>query len=156
MPIRPAALSDAQAISRLLNQLEYPGTQDFLEVRLAAMLQDPAETLLVWEEPNGQTDEHTPSRQPAGPPQILGFLSLHFIPQIALRGDFARISYFAVDDSNRSKGIGRAMEEEATRLARERGCALIEVHCHSRRTRAHDFYTRQGYIESPKYLIKRL
>ena len=143
MPIRPAALSDAPGISRLLTQLEYPGTQDFLEIRLAAMLRDPAETLLVWEEP-------------AGPPRILAFLSLHFIPQIALPGDFARISYFAVDDTARSNGIGRQMEEEVSRLAREKGCALIEVHCHSRRTRAHEFYARQGYMESPKYLIKKL
>lgn len=151
MPIRPAALSDAQAISRLLTQLEYPGTQDFLEVRLAAMLRDSAETLLVWEESNDQAD-----LPPAGPPRVLAVLSLHFIPQLALPGDFARISYFAVDDTIRSKGIGRAMEEEASRLAREHGCALIEVHCHSRRARAHEFYGRQGYVESPKYLIKRL
>jgi GNAT superfamily N-acetyltransferase len=154
MPIRPAALSDAQAINRLLTQLEYPGTQDFLELRLAAMLRDPDETLLVWEEPNGGAQDGVP--QPAGPPRILGLLSLHFIPQLALRGDFARISYFAVDDNTRSKGIGRAMEEEATRLAREHGCTLMEVHCHSRRTRAHAFYARQGYVESPKYLIKKL
>lgn len=143
MPIRTAALSDAQAINRLLTQLDYPGTQDFLEVRLSTMLRDPAETLLVWEEPDN-------------PPRILGVLSLHFLPQLALRGDFARISYFAVDDITRSRGIGRAMEEEATPLAREHGCVLVEVHCHSRRTRAHGFYARQGYIESPKYLIKRL
>jgi GNAT superfamily N-acetyltransferase len=143
MPIRPAALSDASGINRLLTQLEYPGTQDFLEIRLAAMLRDPAETLLIWEEPGN-------------PPQIMGFLSLHFIPQIALRGDFARISYFAVDDTTRSRGIGRQLEEEATRLAREHGCALIEVHCHSRRTQANAFYARQGYTESPKYLIKKL
>lgn len=143
MPIRPAALSDAPAICRLLTQLEYPGTEDFLEVRLAGMLRDQAETLLVWEEPSN-------------PPQILAILSLHFIPQLALRGDFARISYFVVDDAARSLGIGRQLEEEATRLARERGCTLIEVHCHSRRTRAHGFYAKQGYIESPKYLVKRL
>jgi GNAT superfamily N-acetyltransferase len=156
MPIRPAALSDAQAISRLLTQLEYPGTPDFLEVRLAAMLRDPAETLLVWEEPARDADPLEGEPLPAGPPRILGVVSLHFIPQLALRGDFARISYFAVDDSARSKGIGRAMEEEATRLAREHGCELLEVHCHSRRTQAHRFYTRQGYEELPKYLIKRL
>jgi len=146
MPIRPAALSDAPGINRLLTQLEYPGTEDFLEIRLAVLLKDPAETLLVWEEPANLP----------GPPAILAFLSLHFIPQIALLGDFARISYFAVDDTARSKGIGRTMEEEASRLARNQGCALIEVHCHSRRTRAHEFYARQGYTESPKYLIKKL
>jgi hypothetical protein len=29
-----------------------------------------------------------------------------------------------------------------------------EVHCHSRRTVAHQFYERQGYHESPKYFVK--
>jgi GNAT superfamily N-acetyltransferase len=140
MSIRPAILSDAAGISRLLTQLEYPGTEDFLESRLAAMVRDPAETLLVWAEDQ----------------VILGFLSLHFIPQIALRGDFARISYFAVDEDTRSHGIGRKLEEMATQLAKERGCALMEVHCHTRRTRAHKFYAQQGWVESPKYLIKRL
>jgi GNAT superfamily N-acetyltransferase len=147
MSIRTAIFSDAAGISRLLTQLEYPGTEDFLESRLAAMLRDPAETLLVWAEPPTASD-------PAA--IILGFLSLHFIPQIALRGDFARISYFAVDNDARSLGIGRKLEEMATQLAKERGCALMEVHCHTRRTRAHEFYARQGWVESPKYLIKRL
>lgn len=31
-----------------------------------------------------------------------------------------------------------------------------ELHCHSRRKQAHKFYNRQGYAESPKYLIKML
>jgi GNAT superfamily N-acetyltransferase len=76
--------------------------------------------------------------------------------QIALQGDFARISYFVVDDSAHSQGIGRQLEEEATRLARERGCDRLEVHCASRRTQAHSFYAKHGYRESPKYLIKKL
>lgn len=162
--IRKACLSDRAGLSRLLDQLEYPGTEPFLEARLAQLLADPNEILLVWEEPAVATAAPpaqipgTPPRMEAPAPEarILAFLSLHFIPQIALRGDFARISYFAVDGTARSAGIGRQLEEQATALARERGCELIEVHCHTRRTRAHDFYYRQGYEESPKYLIKRL
>jgi GNAT superfamily N-acetyltransferase len=88
--------------------------------------------------------------------EILGFISLHFIPQIALEGDFARISYFAVERRAHGGGIGRQMEEHCTRLAMEKGCQLIEVHCHTRRSQAHSFYFRQGYEESPKYLIKKL
>jgi GNAT superfamily N-acetyltransferase len=140
MSIRNATPGDWEGISRLLTQLEYPDTAAFIQSKLERMLNDPAETLLVWAEP----------------PNILGFLSLHFIPQIALEGDFARISYFAVDNDARSHGIGRRLEETATHLARERGCALMEVHCHTRRTRAHEFYARQGWAESPKYLIKKL
>jgi GNAT superfamily N-acetyltransferase len=152
MSIRNAALGDWEGISRLLTQLEYPGTATFIRSKLERMLNDPAETLLVW------AGQPPPIEQaaPAKPSAILGLLSLHFIPQIALQGDFARISYFAVDNEARSLGIGRQLEERATRLARERGCALMEVHCHTRRTRAHDFYARQGWIESPKYLIKKL
>ncbi|HEY4108273.1 GNAT family N-acetyltransferase [Puia sp.] len=189
--IRLATAADAPGISRLLNQLEYPGTEAFLAARLQSMLTDPAEMLLVWAEPPAgvaatpraadpamaapttepptadpamaATPRAAGSSSPAIPPaagaptgSILALLSLHFIPQIALKGDFARISYFAVDEQARSRGIGRELEAEATRLARERGCVLLEVHCHTRRTRAHEFYYRQGYEESPKYLIKRL
>lgn len=142
MPIRQAIPSDRQNIQHLLTQLEYPGTANFLEEKLERMLQHPDEVLLVYEPVPGGSIE--------------GLLSLHFIPQIALEGDFARISYFVVDENSQSGGIGREMEEYCTRLARERGCHLIEVHCHTRRERAHRFYYRQGFEESPKYLIKRL
>ena len=138
--IRPASPSDAPAITALLTQLGYPGTADFLPQKLAKMLDHPDEILLVAEAEN----------------QVLAFISFHIIPQIALPGDFARISYFAVDALARSLGIGKAMEEYCTNLARERQCDRIEVHCHSRRTDAHRFYFRQGFEESPKYLIKKL
>ena len=138
--IRHAQQTDWPSIVRLLDQLDYPDTGTFMETRLAQLLSDPAETLLVWEDNR----------------KILGFLSLHFIPQIALKGDFARISYFSIDETARSKGIGAKLEEHATQLAREKDCGLIEVHCHTRREKAHAFYFRQGYEESPKYLVKRL
>jgi len=140
MSIRQAGINDWKEISALLHQLEYPGSEHFLEEKIRQMTEDPRERLLVYEKEG----------------HILGFVSLHFIPQIALEGDFARISYFAVDAMARSGGIGRQMEEYCTRLAREKGCHLIEVHCHTRRARAHAFYFRQGYEDSPKYLIKRL
>jgi len=140
MAIRYAKREDWKGILLLLDQLEYPGSAHFLEEKLVRMIADPDEVLLVYEE-----DE-----------KIWGFVSLHFIPQIALEEDFARISYFAVDASARSRGIGQEMEAHCESLARARGCHLMEVHCHIRRIRAHGFYFRQGYEESPKYLIKRL
>jgi GNAT superfamily N-acetyltransferase len=149
--IRRALYTDWPWIVRLLDQLDYPDTGKFLENRLARLLDDPAEVLLVWEDDSAPN----PVSPTPGIP-VLGFLSLHFIPQIALKGDFARISYFSIDETARSQGIGAKLEEHATQLARERGCELIEVHCHTRREKAHAFYFRQGYEESPKYLVKRL
>jgi GNAT superfamily N-acetyltransferase len=140
MEIRKATLADADRIANLLTQLGYPGTEGFIREKIVQMSRHPDEELVVAVR-NGE---------------VLGFLSLHFIPQIALPGSIARISYLCVDEENRGGGIGRQLEAYCERLARERGCDRIELHCHLRRERAHKFYFRQGYEESPKYLMKKL
>jgi GNAT superfamily N-acetyltransferase len=140
MGIRKAQPADTPAIQVLLAQLGYTDTTPFLEKKLASMSNDPDEVLLVCEQDS----------------EVVAFLSLHFIPQIALPGDFARISYFAVKDSARGLGIGTQLEDHITALARQRNCDRIEVHCHSRRSDAHRFYFHRGFEESPKYLIKSL
>jgi GNAT superfamily N-acetyltransferase len=140
MSIRSARLGDGPAIEQLLRQLGYTETGHFLPQKLRRMLADPNERLFVYETAAG----------------VVAFISLHFIPQIGVAGDFARISYFSVDDSVRGQGIGREMEEYVVMLAKERQCDRIEVHCHSRRVDAHRFYFRQGYEDAPKYLMKRL
>jgi GNAT superfamily N-acetyltransferase len=139
MEIRRAQLSDAQAIQHLLRQLDYPDTAHFLK-KMERMLSAPDEVMLVYELND----------------KVVAFISVHFIPQIALHGDFARISYFAVLGGTRGKGIGGEIMEYVTALAKERNCDRIEVHCHSRRSDAHRFYFRQGFKEDPKYLIKSL
>lgn len=139
-PIRLAQPADAPSLTRLLTQLGYPGTKDFIAGHLASLLADPREVLLVWAE--GDT--------------ITGFLSMDFSIYPPIKGLVATIKAFAVDEHARNRGVGAQLEAEATRRATERGCDRIVVHCAERRTRAHEFYYRQGYEEDPKYLIKRL
>ncbi|WP_462408541.1 GNAT family N-acetyltransferase [Neobacillus sp. Marseille-QA0830] len=138
--IRKARVDDWKQISLLLNQLGYPDTEPFLKEKVETLLMEPNEELLVFEEDS----------------RVVAVISIHFIPQLAVKGDFARISYFAVDTSIRSMGIGRRIEEYCTELAIKRNCDRMEVHCHSRREDAHRFYIRQGFKESPKYFIKML
>nr|WP_275891843.1 GNAT family N-acetyltransferase [Acinetobacter pittii] len=88
--------------------------------------------------------------------KICGFLSLYFIPQIALQGDFAKICYLCVDENMRSNGVGHLLVQEAERLARQRGCDRMELHSGMQRPLAHQFYLREGYIEAPKYFRKAL
>jgi GNAT superfamily N-acetyltransferase len=140
MHIRPAQTRDGFVLISLLNELGYGDTESFMGKRLQQLIDHPNEMLLVAEE--GQT--------------VLGFLSLHFIPQLALEGDFARISYFCIADGERSKGVGQHLLEHAEQIARQRGCDRMEVHCHERRIKANQFYAREGYSESPRYLIKML
>lgn len=140
MAIRKAKLDDTNSIAVLLEQLGYPCSMDFLKEKLQKIINHSDEVLVVSEENN----------------LVIAVMSIHFIPQLALAGDFARISYFSVFDSVRSQGIGRQMEEYCTQIARERNCDRIEVHCNERRSEAHRFYFRQGYEEAPKYLVKYL
>ena len=138
MQIRAAKVDDGAAIAKLLAALDYQGTEGFIDARIEQQLRHPDARLMVAVEDS----------------EILGFISLHFIPQVALTGDFCRISYFCVDAASRSKGVGARLEEIAVTLAQERACDRIEVHCHTRRELAHKFYRLQGYSESPKYLLK--
>ncbi len=124
----------------MLNQLDYPDTETFIKVKIVKLLIHPDEELLVYEDDG----------------RVIAFISMHFIPQLAVKGDFARISYFTVDKTIRNKGIGRMIEDFCTDLAKKRNCDRIEVHCHSRRLDAHRFYSRQGFTESPKYFMKMI
>ncbi|MDN3579915.1 GNAT family N-acetyltransferase [Mucilaginibacter flavus] len=140
MFIRSSVVSDHPAISNLLAQLGYPGSESFLPANLERMLGQANSQVLVCEVDG----------------QVAGFIAFDFLTQLVVKGDFVRISCFAVDASARSKGVGKLMEDHLTTLAKERNCDRIEVHCHSRRVDAHRFYERQGYQDSPKYFFKSL
>ncbi len=61
-----------------------------------------------------------------------------------------------MDENIRSRGIGKAMEEYCSALAKRRECALIEVYSSAKRIGAHRFYERQGYKAYDKYFMKEI
>ena len=138
--IRKATLADVPVLSNLLEQLGYPGTESYLKDNLAVMLAQPLTHVLVYELDG----------------KVAGFIAFEFVRQLVVKGDFARISCFAVAADARGAGIGNLLEDHLTQLARARNCDRIEVHCHTRRVDAHRFYERQDYQESPKYFCKSL
>lgn len=135
-----AKVEDAPIIAELLTQLGYAKTLSFIPKRIQELLENPDAMLFLYKYES----------------KVVALLSLHVIPQIALFGSFLRISYFVVDETVRSREIGTEFEALATKIAKERACDRIEVHCHERRKDAHRFYEQHGYIESPKYFIKHL
>ncbi|MFT4021737.1 MAG: GNAT family N-acetyltransferase [Acinetobacter sp.] len=141
MIIREVILQDALQVCSLLEILEYKLPEDIVRHKLAKLLAHPDEYCFVVE--NDQQN-------------IVALISISIIFQLALTGDFARISYFSVDEQYQSQGIGTLLERKCVEIAKMRGCNRIEVHCHSRRLRAHHFYEQHGFIESPKYFIKML
>ena len=140
MPIRNARADDESGIARLLKELDYPGTESFLKDKIHLIIHHPSSRLIVYEKAQ----------------QVIAFMAIDIIVQLGLKGDFARISYFAVDSLYRGHGIGNEMENYCVSYAKEMNCERVEVHCHERRTATHEFYIRQGYEEAPKYFIKEL
>lgn len=140
MNIRSAKSEDTQAICDLLKQMGYPQPLTLIQEKFEILHNDSNSQILIAEERG----------------KIYGFLSLYFIPQIALEGDFAKICYLCVDENMRSKGVGHLLAQEAERLARQRGCDRMELHSGMQRPLAHQFYLREGYVEAPKYFRKAL
>ncbi|MEI1689576.1 GNAT family N-acetyltransferase [Acinetobacter baumannii] len=140
MNIRLAQWEDTETICYLLEQMGYSQPLKVVQEQFQILNKDPNAITLVA----------------ADDLKVYGVLSLYFIPQIALQGDFAKICYLCVDENMRSKGVGHLLVQEAERLAKQRGCDRMELHSGIQRPLAHQFYLREGYIEAPKYFRKAL
>ncbi len=138
--IRSAKSEDIQAICDLLKQMGYSQPLALIQEKFELLNHDSKSQILVAEEEG----------------EICGFLSLYFIPQIALQGDFAKICYLCVNENMRSKGVGHLLVQEAEQLAKRHGCDRMELHSGVQRPLAHQFYLREGYVEAPKYFRKAL
>lgn len=138
--IRSAKSEDIQAICDLLKQMGYSQPLALIQEKFELLNHDSNSQILVAEEEG----------------KICGFLSLYFIPQIALQGDFAKICYLCVNENMRSNGVGHLLVQEAEQLAKRHGCDRMELHSGVQRPLAHQFYLREGYVEAPKYFRKAL
>ncbi len=77
---------------------------------------------------------------------ITGCLQLTFIPTLARGGQRrAQIEGVRVHRDHQKKGIGRALFEEAIRLAKEDGCGIVQLTTDKRRSGAHAFYEKLGF-----------
>lgn len=140
MGIRKAGINDAAAIKNLLVQLGYPTEDGLIARRIEFLAENPEHLDVVYEMEQ----------------MVVGFLSLHFIPQVTFEAEYAVISYLIVDEKARSSGLGKMLEEYAVSIARERHCKRIFLHSNARRIDAHRFYLRQGYEEYSKTFVKYL
>ncbi|MCU0951519.1 MAG: GNAT family N-acetyltransferase [Burkholderiaceae bacterium] len=81
--------------------------------------------------------------------RVIGMLQLTFIPGLSRRGAWrAHIEAVRVDSSLRSRGIGGWLIAQALGAARARGCRMAQLTSDKRRTQAHAFYGRLGFVAS--------
>ena len=89
--------------------------------------------------------------------KVVGFV--HVEDYITLYFEtMANILGLAVSSNYRKKGIGKALLEQAEKWAVEKDIALMRLNSGEKRTGAHEFYKRLGYLSEKNQLrfIKRL
>lgn len=127
--IRPARLSDAEAIARLCSDdLGYACTASFVRRKLAAALENPCARVFVAEAGGAV----------AGYIHAADYDVLYFDTMKNVLG-------LAVSADCRRQGIGAALLGAVEAWARETGACGVRLNSGMTRTGAHDFYRRNGY-----------
>jgi ribosomal protein S18 acetylase RimI-like enzyme len=98
-----------------------------------AISADPLNTQYVWEEDG----------------ELLGCLQLTFIPGIPQFGMWrAQVEGVRVKGTQRGSGVGRKMIQAVMEVARERGCAQLQLTTNKVRKDAQRFYESLGFEKS--------
>jgi len=81
--------------------------------------------------------------------RVVATCQVTFIPGLAHKGARrAHVESVRVEAGLRRQGVGRALFAEVERLAREAGCAMIELTMNRARTESAAFYEALGFVPS--------
>ncbi|HEX2596946.1 MAG TPA: GNAT family N-acetyltransferase [Luteimonas sp.] len=138
--IRAAAIGDASDVALLLDALGYPCSRDEAAERIAVILGDPRQHLVLAE-----IDGHA-----------CGLVAMDLRYSLTRGADQARITALVVKPESCRKGIGRRLLREVEGIARRVRVARIEVTSNPRRNDAHVFYRDCGYADGSRHFFKLL
>lgn len=137
---RLATIDDADRIAGLFTDEGYPAGPSDIRERLGRFASDFSTVHVVEIE-----DE------------VVGFVAVHVMPRFEHSDRVARVLALVVDQGVRERGVGHRLMEEAESVARETGCAFIEVTAGHHRADALQLFESIGYESGvTTYLRKRL
>jgi GNAT superfamily N-acetyltransferase len=80
--------------------------------------------------------------------RLTGYVSVHWLPYLFLRGPEGYVSELFVSEDHRGNGIGSGLLDMVTREASDRGCVrLMLVTVRTRDSYVRGFYTQRGWVE---------
>lgn len=85
--------------------------------------------------------------------ELVGFISIHVQFLLHHCGKVGEIQELIVKEKFRSKGIGELLIKKAVELAKTENLEQLEVTTNSRRTKAHQFYKNNNFIETSKKFV---
>jgi GNAT superfamily N-acetyltransferase len=130
--VRLATTADAEALARLCTQLGYPTTAEEMPPRLERLAADPNMHVFVAEGDDG----------------VVGLATLHIRHMINHAAPLAQLTTLVVDERSRGQGVGRLLVGTIEQLARDRVCRRLIVTTALRRTDAHAFYEKLGFVHT--------
>jgi PhnO protein len=127
--IRKATLNDLESIYQLLNHLEQSTlSRTAFEQIFEKNITDESVFYFVHEFGN----------------HIIGFVSLHIQHLLHHTGKVGEIQELVVKDEWQGKSIGKNLLLIVKETAKAQGCVNLEVTCHQKRLKAHQFYEKVG------------
>ena len=138
--VRNAEVSDSDALARLCTQLGYPTAGAAMPARLERFSSDANARAFV---------------AVAGK-NVVGLTTVQARYTLNHEAPIAQITLLVVDESVRSRGVGRALVEAAERWARERGSKRIVVTTALARDGAHAFYEKVEFAHTGRRYGKDL
>ncbi len=111
LQVRKAEPADAGSVTRLLDELGYPASDDDIADRLRWFSRSGADHVLAA----------------VSDAEAVGLLTLSVVPRFVVAGRFARITTLAVPPGGARDRIERALVSEAESLAARHGCTGVEV-----------------------------
>ena len=138
--VRQASMMDADDVAALLTQLGYPCDRADAAERIALILDNDRQVLLVARHEGA----------------VCGLVGLDFMYYLPLGTTTCRVTALVVTPTAQGLGIGRALLKEAERRARSGGASRIELTSGAQRTEAHAFYRACGYKDSSVRFVKQL
>jgi GNAT superfamily N-acetyltransferase len=128
--LRRACVEDAAEIARLAGELGYPAEAQTMVARLAALLPQPQQHVMVAQAADGT---------------LLGWIAVE--RRLTLEsGERIEIVGLVVDAAARGGGIGHVLVSDAEHWARQQGFDAISVRSNVTRLQSHPFYLRLGYV----------
>jgi GNAT superfamily N-acetyltransferase len=131
LQIRPALLSDAEAIAILTTELGYPTSADQILARLDVLLPHDSHFVAVAERDS----------------RVVGWVGVEE-RMLLESGKRAELVGLVVAEQSRRTGIGKLLVLEAESWARRRGLDTIGVRSNVVRVEAHPFHENLGYARS--------
>ena len=136
--VRPAELTDTEAISSLLIELGYPASPALVLQKLHLLSGSDHDAVYVAEISDA----------------VAGVISVHTTELFHCNGRLGRITALVVSATYRGAGVGKSLLAVADAFFLQQRCIRAEVTSGDHRPRTHEFYQANGYAADERRFVK--